>query len=139
MRAMLLVLLLLGIPAVAGINYMRNAPLDQELATRPYAGITDTDLATLLGAYGDQVKRSRAHVSDEPGANAYSDPARFGQYGDKVQAFEKFQRTNESWKHARGELFGEQTTLKDLQHEKSIRDRGLNKPWPRIWRRISTF
>src|SRR5262245_21290592 len=112
MRAVL-VLLLLGVPAVAGINYMRNAPLDQALAQRPYAGITDADLDQLLGAYGNQVKRSRAEVGQEPGSNAYSDPASFDQYDDKVRAFEKFQNTNESWKHTRGELFGEQTALQD--------------------------
>lgn len=138
MRAVL-VLLLLGVPALAGINYMRNEPLDQELAQRPYAGITDAELGQLLGAYGNQVKSSRAQVAEEPGSDAYSDPASFDQYDDKVQAFEKFQNTNESWKHTRGELFGEQTTLQDLQHEKSIRDRGLHRAWPRIWRRVSTF
>jgi hypothetical protein len=139
MRVLLILVLFVGIPLLAGMNYMRNAPLDEELKQRPYAGISDADLASLLAAYGDEVKRTRSAVAEEPGEHAFNDPARFGHYGEKVEAFEKFQHSNDEWKQARGQLFGQQTTLEALQHENSIRERGLHEPLPRIWRRISTF
>lgn len=139
MRGLLLFVLLLGIPAVAGLNYLRNAPLDQELANRPYGGLSDADLDTLLAAYEGEVQRGREVVGEEPTTYALNDPSKFGDYGEKVEAFEKFQRSNEGWKRDRGQLFGTQNTLEELQHEKSIRDRGLDEPTTRIWRRISTF
>jgi hypothetical protein len=137
MRTLLIMVVLLGVPIAAGVNYMRNEPLDEELKDRPYAGITDAELEALLGAYKNELGRSA--VEAEPGTDAFNDPARFADYEEKVQAFEKFQDSNESWKHARGQLFGKQTTLQVLQHEASIRARGLHRPLPRIWRRISTF
>jgi hypothetical protein len=139
MRIVLLLVLLVGLPLVGGFNYMRNAPLDDELKDRPYAGISDADLAALLAAYGKQVEHARAALTTEPDSYALNDPGRFGQYGEKVEAFEKFQRSNDQWKQARGQLFSEQTTLQALQREDSIRQRGLHRPLPRIWRRISTF
>jgi hypothetical protein len=139
MRAIFPVLLLLGIPLVGGVNYMRNAPLDEELRDRPYAGITDADLAALIAAYRSQVEQAEAGVESEPSMHAFNDPARFGHYGEKVEAFEKFQGSNEQWKRARARLFGEQTTLQALLHEESIRARGLHRPAGRIWRRVSTF
>jgi hypothetical protein len=135
----MLVILALTVPLAGGVNYMRNAPLDEELKDRPYGGISDADLESLLSAYQDEVKRTRSAVEDEPTTHSLNDPSRFGHYGEKVEAFEKFQHTNDDWKRARGQLFGQQTTLAALQHESSIRARGLHRPWPRIWRRVSTL
>jgi hypothetical protein len=139
MRGLLLIVLLVGVPLLGGINYMRNEPLDAELAERPYGGISDADLNSLLAAYESEVAKTRTVVESEPTMHAFNDPGRFGHQDEKAEAFEKFQNTNEAWKRSRGQLFGQQTTLEALQHEASIRARGLHKPWPRIWRRISTF
>jgi hypothetical protein len=139
MRVLLILVLVVGVPLLGAFNYMRNAPLDEELKQRPYAGISDADLASLLAAYGQQVEHARAGVAEEPSTHDFNDPERFGHYGEKVEAFEKFQHSNDQWKQARGQLFGEQTALKDLRHEASIRERRLHQPWPRIWRRVSTF
>jgi hypothetical protein len=139
MRVLLLFALLIGIPAIGALNYLRNAPLDEELANRPYGGLSDADLDALLAAYEGQVKRTRETVEEEPSMHAFNDPGKFGDYDEKVEAFEKFQNSNETWKHERNRLYGEQDTLGALQHEKSIRARGLDEPTGRIWRRISTF
>jgi len=135
----LLIALLLGIPMIGGLNYLRNAPLDEELVNRPYGGLSDADLDALLAAYEGEVERTREAVAHEPSMHEVNDPGKFGDYGDKVEAFEKFQYSNESWKRERGQLFGKQNTLEALLHEKSIRARSLDEPTGRIWRRISTF
>jgi hypothetical protein len=139
MRGLLLFTLLIGIPLAGGLNYLRNAPLDEELANRPYGGLSDADLDALLRAYEGDVQRARDLIAEEPSTHAFNDPGQFGDYDEKVEAFEKFQNSNETWKNERGQLFGKQTTLEALQHEKSIRSRGLHEPRGRIWRRLTTL
>jgi hypothetical protein len=140
MGKLLAVLLVLGLPLVGAINYVRNEPLDNELKDRTYGGVSDEDLAALLGAYGQEIKNFKSGAIDaEPTTTDHNDPGRFGHYGEKVNAFEKFQRTNSSWRKERGQVFESEATLEAIRHEKSIRDRGLHKEWKRIWRRVSTF
>jgi len=139
MRGLLLTIVFVGLPSLAGVNYMRNAPLDAELESRPYGGIDDADLKALLSAYEGELAKAKSAAASEPTTHAFNDPSRFGHNDEKVEAFEKFQNTNEVWKRSRNQLFSEKSKLDALQHEASIRARGLHKPWPRIWRRISTF
>ena len=140
MGKLLAVLLLLGLPLVGVINYVRNEPLDRELENRTYAGLSDADLDALLSAYGAEVKNFEAGAIDgEPTTTDHNDPGRFGHYGEKVDAFEKFQRTNSDWRKERGQVFESEATLDAIRHEKSIRARGLHTEQGRIWRRVSTF
>ena len=134
----LIVLIVMGIPLAGGLNYVRNEPLDNELKDRPYAGISDADLDSLLGAYDKELSRYNG-VADDPLATSYNSPESYKAYDEKVAAFERFQKSNESWKRVRREAAGHETTLKALQHERSIRDRGLDQEWQRIMRRVTTL
>ena len=69
----LVLVVLVALVAAAWFNYERNAPLDKDLKFRPYAGLSDTDLASLVDAYNiDIVEKTRQlrittandHVSD---------------------------------------------------------------------------
>jgi hypothetical protein len=135
----LLVGLASGLLVAAGANYVRNAPLDAELANRPYGGLSDADLDAMLSAYESDVARKRAQLESEPVTNEHTDPGQYGAYAEKVAAFERFQRGNNDWKQRRGRVAEQQLTLDGLRHEKSIRQRGLHRPWARMLRRITTL
>jgi hypothetical protein len=125
--------------AAGGANYVRNAPLDAELANRPYAGVSDADLQTMAKAYEGDIAQARGQLETEPSSSSYSDPGQYAAYDEKVAAFERFQRSNSDWKGRRSALFEREVTLEGLRREKSIRQRGLHKPWGRILRRITTL
>jgi hypothetical protein len=135
-------LLLLLIVAVAGggyYNYMRNEPMDAELANRKYASLSTPDLDKMLGAYAGEIKRAKARVTAAPTGASAIDQADSADVGGKAEAFARFQRENEHWKDQRGYVMEQEAMLKELQHEKSIRDRHLDDPWVRVQRRLLTF
>ena len=119
----ILALLVLVIGVVGGgyYNYMRNAPMDADLQQpRPFATLKTPDVAELLAAYERDVARIRGNVG-------------------KAQGFASFQKDNQRWKNARGQIFELEKTITDLRFEKSIRDRGLNVEKTRVWRRLTTI
>lgn len=135
-----LVLLPLLLVGAAFSNYQRNAPLDEELRNRPYKSISDKDLAALLEAYKGEMQgfetRMNRFSKDRTKVMDGFAPA---DYDGKVRAFESFQRKNESWRDANRARLGHVVELEKLEHEKSIRDRGLHIEKNRILRRITTF
>lgn len=138
----ILALLVLGIALGGGgyYNYTRNAPLDADLnKPRPYKSLSTPDVAQLLSAYQADLNRLKGSVGTKPGGEGVIDRFDASDVGGKAQGFASFQRDNQRWKNARGQVFELEKTIADVRLEKSIRDRGLDVESARIWRRISTF
>ena len=135
-----LLILVVGVGGGGYYNYTRNAPLDSDLQLpRPFKTLTTPDVAKLLSAYQADLARIKGSVANTPGGDEVIDRAGVSDVGGKAQGFASFQRENQRWKNARGQVFELEKTVADLRLEKSIRDRGLDVEQTRIWRRISTF
>jgi len=138
----ILALLVLVIGVVGGgyYNYMRNAPMDADLQQpRPFATLKTPDVAELLAAYERDAARLRGNVGKTPGGADVIDRFDASDVGGKAQGFASFQKDNQRWKNARGQVFELEKTIKDLRFEKSIRDRGLDVEKTRVWRRLTTI
>jgi hypothetical protein len=138
----ILALLLVGVGLGGGAyyNYNRNAGLDADLhKPRPYKTIATAQVEDLLKAYQADLARTKQRVAKAPGGGGAIDRADSSDVGGKAKGFATFQRDNEQWKNARGQIFEQEKTLADLRLEKSIRDRKLDDEWTRIWNRVSTF
>jgi hypothetical protein len=139
MPKMLAIVLALALPLAGYANYQRNAHLDRELENRTYATLRTEDLDTLLAAYGEELDALRGRVGEGPeGEDAIARKAAADLSG-KVESFERFQRQNQSWREQRGAVLERQATIAELEREKSIRARGLDRPWNRIKRRVLAF
>ncbi len=137
---LLLLILVGGVCGGGYYNYTRNAPMDADLALpRPYKTLTTPDVSKILAAYESDLARIKGSVAKAPSGEAAIDRFDSSDVGGKAKGFASFQRENERWKNARGQVFELEKTLKDVRLEKSIRDRGLDVEQTRIWRRISTF
>lgn len=137
-----LALMILVIAVVGGgyYNYKRNAHLEADLQQpRPFATLKTADLTQLLAAYEKDVARLRANVGTAPGGADVIDRFDASDVGGKAQGFASFQKDNQRWKNARGQVFELEKTITDLRFEKSIRDRGLDNEKTRIWRRLTTI
>jgi hypothetical protein len=137
-----LALVVLVIAVVGGgyYNYSRNAPMDADLLQpRPFATLKTPDVAQLLSAYEKDVARIRGSIAKAPGGAEVIDRFDSSDVGGKAQGFANFQKDNQRWKNARGQVFELEKTIKDLRFEKSIRDRGLDVEKTRIMRRLTTI
>ncbi len=135
-----LLVLCIAISGAGYYNYSRNAPLEADLhKPRPYKSLSTPDIGKLLGAYQADLDRLKGTVGAKPGGEGVIDRFDASDVGGKAQGFASFQRENQRWKNARGQVFEIEKTLADLRLEKSIRDRGLDLDSTRIWLRISTF
>ena len=121
-------------------NYQRNEPLDNELKDRPYATLSDADLDALLQAYeGERMgleNRLNAYAEDRTGVMDGFAPS---DLGGKLDAFDSFQRKNNSWRETNRAKLSHEVELDRLNKEKGIRTRGLHIERNRIWRRLTTF
>jgi hypothetical protein len=135
---------LMGLIVVLAIgayyNYQRNAHLDKELENRAYASLGDSDLDALISAHTSERDKIKGTLGD-----GKADPTRV-MYGfapsdlkGKVKAFDHFQRRNSRLKELNRIALQHQVVIEALQKEQSIRDRGLDKEWTRIMRRVTTF
>jgi len=135
-----LVVLVIGVGGGGYYNYKRNAPMDADLhLPRPFKSNATPDVSRLLAAYEADLARLKGSVSSAPGGEGVIDRFDASDVGGKAQGFASFQRDNQRWKNARGQVFELEKTVGDLRLEKSIRDRGLDVEQTRIWRRVSTF
>lgn len=134
--------LLLVLVALAGVgfyNYQRNAGLDRELANRPHAGISTSDLDVLYQAHKaelEKLERKLAVQSDgtkEVGNYAPSD------FKGKVQGFDRFQTRNKAWKEVYREKLDQELALEGIEKERALRRQGLDRRWVQVWRRATTF
>ena len=132
-----LTLLLLATAIAGGANYVRNEPLDAELADRPYATISEAELNSLRRAYRAEAEDLRAWIAAEPQARPSATSASDMQ--GKLQDFERFQHEANEWRAQRSRLLEREVTLAKLQQERSIRDRGLHRPWRQVLRRVISF
>lgn len=131
-----LVLSIVGLCAGGFLNYRRNEHLDAELQNRVYADMSDENLAALITAYQGQVAQLAAQVGEAPPGQDELDGFAPSDIHGKVRGFESFQQYNRSWRRRRAELFEQEAALEELRREHSIRDRGLDKPFSRVRRRV---
>ncbi|MCP4004989.1 MAG: hypothetical protein GY725_12410 [bacterium] len=134
-----LVVLIMVVPMLGGLNYVRNEPLDQDLKERRYATISDTDLEALQQAYEAQLGYAKSQVEDVPEGTGLVERYGASDVGGKAEGFAKFQQRNTAWRQQRGRAMEEQATLKEIQREKSIRKRGLHTQFGRILRRVTAL
>ena len=139
----ILLLLIVLVAAVAGggyYNYNRNAGIEADLhQPRPYQGYKTEDLAKLIAAYQSEIQRSKGRVASGPGSDDAISAKGESDVGGKAEAFADFQRQNERWKAQRGTVIEKEIELKQLQFEKSIRDRHLDDPKYVFKARLLTF
>jgi hypothetical protein len=138
-KALFVLLLLLAAAGGGGYyNYQRNAHLDEELGARPYASLSTEQLELLIGAYEQEraeLARQVALIASDDNANGYAPADLMG----KVQGFDRAQRESGRWREIHGQMLEREVELDNLAHEKSIRARGLDDEWQRIWRRVVTL
>lgn len=138
MKALGLLLLLVALVGAGGWwNYQRNAHLDQDLAFRPYATLSNEQLDQLLEAHRQQVVRLQAQAGQAPSLNVSGVPD--SDLEGKIDAFDRFQNANRDWKRRHRAALEEQTRVEALEHEQAIRRAGLDSEWGRIRRRVTTF
>ena len=135
----LLVLSVAGLCAGGFLNYRRNAHLDAELQNRIHGDMSDPNLAALIAAYQEQVAQLAAQVGEAPPGQDELDSFAPSDIQGKVQGFERFQQYNRAWRRSRAELFEQEAALEELRREQSIRERGLDKPFNRVKRRVLTL
>ena len=135
-----LLVLVIGVGGGGYYNYVRNAPMDADLQQpRPFKGLKTADVGQLLSAYEKDVARLKGGVGQAPGGADVIDRFDASDVGGKAQGFASFQKDNQRWKNARGQIFELEKTITDLRFEKSIRDRGLDDEKTRILRRLTTL
>lgn len=139
MPKLVALLLLMALPIAGYANYRRNAHLDRELENRTYATLRTEDLDALLAAYRSELEALHGRVADGPKGEEEIARKAAADFSGKVESFERFQRSNQSWREQRGAVLERQATIAELEREKTIRDRGLDRPWNRIKRRVFTF
>ena len=133
-----LVILILVVGGAGFANYQRNAPLDAELADRPYARYSDADLEALLTAHTAERDRIRGALSKDDPTKVMNGFAA-GDFDGKLQAFDKFQKRNNAYKQINGMALEHEVEIDVLEKERSIRKRGLHDPRKRMLRRILTL
>jgi hypothetical protein len=133
-----LMILVLGAGGGAYFNYQRNAPMDTELAFRPYKGLSDADLDALIEAYRTNITSLTQQLGSGPDDSGFQ-RVRPGDFSGKLEAFERFQEENERWKAGHRQTVEGKVVVDALLQEKSIRDRGLHKESVRIMRRVTTL
>jgi len=139
MKILVLLVLVLGTVGAGYYNYQRNAAMDADLAEqRPYRAVPTPELVKLIASTQKDIQRQKGAVASAPHGASAIDAKDSSDVGGKAQAFAGFQRENERWKAQRGAVIEQEILLKDLQHEKQLRDKDLDS-WSRIKRRVLTF
>lgn len=105
-KVVLLLLVLVGAAVGAGYwNYNRNAAIEADLhKPRPFAGVSTPDLLKLIAAYEADTKRVKARVAAAPAGEDAISRKDASDVSGKAEAFENFQKENERWKAARGNV-----------------------------------
>ncbi len=133
------VVILMVVPMLGGLNYLRNEPLDNDLENRTYAGLKDGELDQLIEAYQQQVGRVKEQVDDAPTGMNQIDRFGSADVGGKAAAFSTFQERNREWRRQRGAAFEGEGMIDQLKHEKKLRKLGVHTEYGRILRRVTTF
>jgi hypothetical protein len=138
-KVVLLLALLLGLVGAGYYNYNRNEAMDADLKEpRPYRAIPSADLAKLIASSQKDIARKKGAIAAAPHGASAIDAQDSSDVGGKAKAFAGFQRENERWKEQRGAVMDQEILLKDLQHEKQLRDKDVDS-FTRIKRRVLTF
>jgi hypothetical protein len=138
-KVLVLLVLLVGLVGGGYYNYQRNAPMDADLQEqRPYRAIPSADLAKLIMSAQKDIARAKGAVASAPHGASAIDAQDASDVGGKAKAFAGFQRENERWKEQRGKVMDQEILLKELQHEKQLRDKDVDA-MTRIKRRVLSF
>lgn len=133
-------LLVVGIGVAGFANYQRNAHLDREFGDRPYKGISEADLRALRDAYRAELGRfERKLGSYSSDRTKVLDGFAPGDMGGKAKAFDSFQRQNKAWREVNLQRIERELELEKIAAELALRERGLDDPVKRFWRRVLTF
>jgi len=136
---LLLIVLVVGGVGGGFYNYQRNAPMDADLAeARPYRAVPTADLLKTIASTQKDVQRRKGAVAAAPTGASAIDATDSSDVGSRANAFAGFQRQNEQWKAQRGAVMEQEILLKQLMHEKELRDKDVDS-WTRIKRRVLTF
>ena len=138
MRGLLLLLLLVLI-AGGGYNYYRNAPLDEELESRPYAKLSDSELETMIRAYEDELARATHNLNGPPDGDWRMRGYAPSDLGGKLEAFDRYQDAAQAWKSRYHRSLEHKGQIELLHKEQEIRAAGLHKAWRRALRRLITL
>jgi hypothetical protein len=132
---LLLIVLVVGLGGAGYYNYQRNAAMDADLLEpRPYRAVPSADLAKIIASTQKDVARRKGSIASAPHGASAIDAKDASDVGGRANAFAGFQRENERWKNERGAMMEQEVLLKQLQHEKELRDKDLD-PMSRIKRR----
>ena len=139
-KAVFMLVVLCAVLGGAGFyNYQRNAAMDADLMEkRPYREVPTAALMATIASTKKDVARAKGNIATAPGGSANIDRTDSSDVGGRAQAFAGFQRSNEAWKAQRGAVMDQEGILKELQHEKELRDKDVDQ-WTRIKRRVLTF
>jgi hypothetical protein len=118
--AMLLLVLLLCAGVGGAWNYQRNLALEeQKKGERPFNGYSDQDLAALAEAYRQEIdafdRRYRASLQGRTQARDR------GLLGERVNEFERVQRSNDRIREATAEVAQREARLADISAEQRYR------------------
>jgi hypothetical protein len=133
-------IVLVGLLVIGGlVNYERNAALDAPLADRPYADLNRDTLDQLVETHEAQLAELTAWVEESPDASVPRQELAPSDLGGKWRAFERYQKESKRWKALRNAVLEHEVVLQGLKKEQGIRNQGLDQPWWRIYRRVTTF
>ena len=120
-------------------NYNRNAGMDADrMEKRPYRDVPTAALLQTSASTKKDIARAKGRVASAPSGASAIDRTDASDNGARARAFEDFQHTNDAWKNQRGAVMEQEAVLKELEHEKALRDKDVDD-WTRIKRRVLTF
>jgi hypothetical protein len=138
-KVLLLLVLLVGLVGGGYYNYQRNEAMDADLKeARPYRAVPTADLVKLIATSQKDIARQKGAIAAAPHGASAIDAQDASDVGGKAKAFAGFQRENERWREQRGAVMDQEILLKELQHEKQLRDKDVDS-WTRIKRRVLAF
>jgi len=117
---LLLLVLMLGIGAAGAWNYQRNLALEeQEKGEQAFKGYSDEDLEALAQAYRQEIEAlDRRYSSARRGRTSARDE---GLLAERVNEFERVQRSNDQLRNATAELAQREARLAEVTDEQRFR------------------
>ncbi len=132
-------LLVIGMGGLGFANYKRNAHLEEGTKPRPYKSFSDADLDALIEAYSGQRDGLANRLKGSGDRTKIMDGYAPSDFAGKLEAFEQFQRKNESWRDTNRSRLEMVVELERLEFETAFRRQRKEDPWTPIFRRIFTF
>lgn len=129
----------IGLLLCGTVNYRRNAHLETDIQQdRPYATLSDAELAALTGAYEQEREALEHSLAKLEAAADSGERYAPGDVQGKVNGFEKAQRQATRWNEVNGARLDQQVEIDRLERERKLRASGvLDRSM--FWRRLLTL